>query len=178
MINLIEFTKPPMSPLKFVLAFFIAFPVVLSCRAQIVPTSVTVSGDVAKPLVVSVGDFKTMKFYTVNRPAHDGVTHTYQGISLYDLLVKAGAVPGGQLKGTALSKYVVVAAKDKYQVVIALPEFDPTFCDQMIILANEEDAKPLPADLGTYQLIVPADKKPARCVWGVTSIIVRTAKAE
>ena len=164
-----------MSPLKFVLALLIAFPVVFGCRAQIVPTTVTVSGDVSKPLVLSAGDFKTMKLYTVNRPAHDGVTHTYRGVSLFDLLVQAGAVPGGQLKGTALSKYVVVAARDKYQVVIALPEFNPTFCDQVIILANEEDTKPLPADLGPYQLIIPADKKPARCVWGVTSIIVKTA---
>ncbi len=145
-------------------------------KVQAQNTQVAVEGDVARPFKINAATFAAMKRTTVKAMAHDKKEHEYSGVSLYDILTKAEAVSNNQLKGKLLAKYVLITAADNYQVVIALPEFDPAFSEQTIILANKEDGKSLAANVGPYQLIVPKDKKPARCVRQVTSINVQTAK--
>ncbi len=139
---------------------------------------VAVKGDVTNPFKISATSFATMKRMTVTIQAHDGKNHEYSGVSLFEILTKAGAVANNQLKGKSLVKYVLITAADHYQVVIALPEFDPAFTDRTIILADQEDGEPLAANFGPYRLIVPGDKKPARSVMRVVSIDVQTAKTE
>lgn len=136
---------------------------------------VTVAGDVEKPFTINASTFSTMKRITATIKTHDGKQHEYSGVSLYEILTKAGTVPNNLLKGKALAKYVLITAADKYQVVMALPEFDPAFTDQVIILADQEDGETLAPNLGPYRLMVPDDKKPARSVMRVTSIDVQTA---
>lgn len=145
-------------------------------KAQAQNTQVAVEGDVVKPFRINAASFAGMKRTTVKAVAHDKKEHVYSGISLYDILAKAEAVPNNKLSGKLLAKYVLISATDNYQVVIALPEFDPAFSEQAIILADKEDGKSLDTNFGPYQLIVPKDKKPARCVRQVTSIDVQTAK--
>jgi|GraSoiStandDraft_41_1057321.scaffolds.fasta_scaffold3806610_2 hypothetical protein len=41
-----------------------------------------------------------------------------------------------QLRGSQLKLYLLVAALDGYRAVFALPEFDPDFTDQVILLAD------------------------------------------
>ncbi len=41
-----------------------------------------------------------------------------------------------QLRGSQLKLYLLVAASDGYRAVFALPEFDPDFTDQVILLAD------------------------------------------
>ncbi len=71
---------------------------------------------------------------------------------------------------------MLVSAADGYQAVIALPETDPDFTDQTIILANKMDGEELPPNFGPYRLVVPQDKRPARSAMRVTRIEVLDAR--
>ena len=138
--------------------------------------AVEVGGDVEKSFKITGATFAEFKQVSVKVKTMDGREHEYVGIKLYDLLTKAQAVPNNQLRGKSLSKYILISAADGYQVVIALPEIDPAFTDNAIILANKMDGEDLPANFGPYRLIVPSDKKPARSVMRVTRIDIFTAK--
>jgi DMSO/TMAO reductase YedYZ molybdopterin-dependent catalytic subunit len=61
-------------------------------------------------------------------------------------------------------------------VVFALPELDPEFATQTILLAYQVDGKPLPAGEGPFRVVVPQEKKPARWIREVTAIKVLFAK--
>ncbi|TWR27518.1 molybdopterin-dependent oxidoreductase [Mucilaginibacter pallidiroseus] len=139
-------------------------------------SEVVVDGDIATPFKINAASFTSMKVIQLKHNDKEGKEHTYSGISLFDVLTKAGAVPNNQLKGKILTKYLLVSAADGYQVVIALPEIDPAYTDKTIILANQMDGKNLPANAGPFRLIVPGDKKLARSVMRVTSLTVLTAK--
>lgn len=136
---------------------------------------VTVGGLVAKPYKINAQTFASMKRVSASLTGHDGKSHQYSGVSLYEILTKAEAIPNNLLKGKLMVKYVLITAADKYQVVIALPEIDPAFTDQVIILADEQDGEKLPANLGPYRLVVPQDKKQARSVRCVTAIKLQDA---
>ncbi|WP_454803273.1 molybdopterin-dependent oxidoreductase [Mucilaginibacter phyllosphaerae] len=137
---------------------------------------VAIGGDVAKPFQITAATFAQLKQVTVKVKAKDGREHEYTGVALYDILTKAEAVPNNQLKGKSLTKYILVSAADGYQVVLALPEVDPAYTEQTIILANKQDGDDLAANLGPYRLMVPGDKKQARSAMRVISIDVLTAK--
>ncbi len=157
----------------FTIAFALAFTTLMA-NAQ--TAEVAIGGDVTQPYKLNATNFGGMKQVTVKVTANDGREHTYSGVSLYDILTQADAIPNKQLRGKSLTKYVLVSAADGYQVVIALPEVDPAFTDKVIILANKEDGEDLAANFGPYRLIVPGDKKPARSAMRVIAIDVLTAK--
>jgi len=148
-----------------------------SAQAQTAkPASVTISGEVTSPLTVTDADLQKFTQTTVIRKDHDGHDHTYTGVILTELLKKAGATLGPELKGKNLTKYLLITASDNYQVVFALAELDKTFTDRMIILADQVDGKPLPTGEGPFRIIVQDEKKPARCIREVTTIQVLMAK--
>ena len=91
-----------------------------------------------------------------------------------DILLKAGAALGKDLRGGNLNKCLLVEAIDGYQVVFALAELDQAFTDRVIILANEMDGKPLPAADGPFSIIVQDEKKPARCIKQVVGMYVKS----
>jgi DMSO/TMAO reductase YedYZ molybdopterin-dependent catalytic subunit len=149
----------------------------IHCRAFSQNATVAVVGEVEKPLLLDAAYFKKMPRVTVRRIAHfDHKEHTYTGIPLSEIIRECGAIPNNELKGKSLSKYVLIKAGDGYQAVIALPEIDTAFTDKVIILADMADGKPLPPDVGPFQIIVPGDKRPARCVRQVISINILSAK--
>ncbi len=99
---------------------------------------------------------------------------TYEGVALAEILQRAGAPMGKQLRGKAMASYVLVTAHDGYRVVFTLPELDPDFTDsaKQIILADTADGKPLPENQGPVRIVVPQDKKGARWVRMVETIEV------
>ncbi|GAB3251896.1 hypothetical protein GCM10027347_10610 [Larkinella harenae] len=137
---------------------------------------VTVSGEVAKPLTLQAADLKALPHVEVMGKDRDGKEHRYSGVALADLLKRAGATLGAELRGENLMKYVVVRAVDGYEALYALPELDPDFATRTIILADQVDGAPLPAGVGPYRVVVPGEKKPARWVREVKHIEVRFAK--
>ena len=139
------------------------------------PPALTVSGDGAKPLSLSLADLSAMPHKTlkVTNP-HDHQDETYEGVLLADLLKLAGAPSGDQLRGAAMATYVVVEAADGYRVVFSIAELDPGIQDSNILLADKLEGHPLDDKLGPLRVVAPLDKRPARWIRMVRAIRVTT----
>lgn len=96
------------------------------------------------------------------------------GVSLVDLLHKAGAMPATPLRGPQLARVVDVQATDGYRVVFSLGELEAGLGKTQVILADQCQGKPLDAHDGPLRLIVPGDGRPARSVRQVDRITVRS----
>lgn len=124
---------------------------------------VSIEGDVGQPLKLSKEDLARMPRSSVSWSEHGPVVN-YQGVLLYEVLKAAGAPLDKQLSGKAVASYVLAEAKDGYQVVFALPEIDPAFTDNKILLADTANGQPLTATQGPYRIVVAGDKKGARSI--------------
>lgn len=107
----------------------------------------------------------------VTAAAHDEAPSTWRGVSLVDLLLRAGVALDKPLRGRDLASFVRVTAAGNYQIVFALSDLDPTLGHGQVLLVEQRNGKPLDKD-GPYRLLVPGDKRPARWVRNVTSIEV------
>jgi DMSO/TMAO reductase YedYZ molybdopterin-dependent catalytic subunit len=135
-----------------------------------------VSGEVSQPLSLTVEALGKLKKTELKARDKDGKEHRYTGVAFADLLREAGVTLGPALRGKNLAKYVLVEAADGYQTVFALPELDPEFAREAVLVAYQVDGKPLPAGEGPIRLVAPADKKHARWVREVATIQVLFAK--
>src|SRR5215813_13255545 len=140
----------------------LAFCVVAFTRVHAAEPALRIEGaagpdGVVKPtLTLGMSDLATLPRASAKVRGHDGTERTYQGVRLSDLLKKAGQPFGENLRGSLLSKYVLVSAHDGYRVLFSLPEVDPAFSEARIILADTADGKPLPDREGPLRLIVPS----------------------
>ena len=72
-----------------------------------------------------------------------------------------------------MATYVLVEAADNYRVIFSLAEFNSSFQDSEIIVADTMmDGAPLPGALGPFRLVAPHEKRPARWVEMVKSLTV------
>jgi hypothetical protein len=126
--------------------------------------SLAVTGDIAAPLTLRAEDLAAMPREKVMIPDQDGTKVEYEGVALREILKKAGAPLGNQLRGNALTTYVVAKASDGYQVVFALGEIDAAFGNEKIVVADKRDGKPLFEYQGPFRLVCPDDKAGARSV--------------
>lgn len=99
--------------------------------------------------------------------------HTFGGPLLYSLLQQAGIVTDSTRKNDILRKMALVSGTDGYSVAISLGEILPTFANKQVIVAYEEDGKPLPQADGFARLIVPGDAFAGRYVSNIAHIDVR-----
>jgi DMSO/TMAO reductase YedYZ molybdopterin-dependent catalytic subunit len=141
------------------------------------PATLVVSGDVATPLTLKAEDLAAMLREKASIPEQDGTEVEYEGVPLREVLKRAGAPLGGQLRGKALASYVLAKAHDGYQVVFALGEIDAQFGNEQIIVADKRDGKPLFGYQGPFRLVCPHDKAGARSVRMLETLeIVRLQK--
>jgi hypothetical protein len=84
---------------------------------------------------------------------------------------------GKDLRGKALTIYLLIEAQDGYQVVFTLPELDALFTDKVVLLADRRDGKPLSEKEGPLRIVVPDEKRQARWIRQVKSITARDAGA-
>jgi hypothetical protein len=105
-----------------------------------------------------------------------GGGHTYSGALLTDILAEIGAPSGARLHGPALDQVVIVKGRDGFIAVLAIAEAEATLKAQPVILADQEDGKPLNDKEGPYRLVIGGEAKPPRSVWGVTEIELRPIK--
>ena len=126
--------------------------------------TLTVSGDLPKPLKLTAAEFANMPRETVTIPEQDGAKTQYEGVALREIMKLAGAPLGKVLRGKALASYIVARAHDGYQVVFTLGEIDTDFGGASIVVADKRDGKPLPAPQGPFRLVVANDKAGARGV--------------
>ncbi len=138
--------------------------------------SISIEGEVQKPLKLTVNDLEKYPTTEVKAKDRDGKEHTYKGTLLSVVLDSAGVTLGKQLRGENLVKYVLVTAADNYQVIYALPEIDPEFTSNTVLLTTHVDGNPLPKGEGPFRLVNPADKKPARWIREITSIKIMYSK--
>lgn len=138
--------------------------------------TVAVTGDVPQSLTLTAADLARMP-RTKAQMAGEGETVTYEGVALAELLRRAGAPTGDALRGKALASYVLLEARDGYQVVLSLGEIDPMFTSQAVVVADSADGKPLVAHQGPFRIVIPSDKRGARSVRMLTRIqLVRLRK--
>jgi len=125
---------------------------------------VQVTGEVSHPLALSAEDLAKLPRQAVRAKRHDGVESQFEGVSLVEILAKAGVPVRNELRGPALALYLVVEAADGYRAVFALSELDPAFTDRVILLADRRDGQPISTRDGPLQIVVPGEKKHARWV--------------
>jgi len=136
-------------------------PAVASATQEL---KLVVAGDVPTPLTLSANDLAAMPRDHAEITEPDGTKSTYEGVSLQEILKKAGISVGRQMRGKALAGYVLASAKDGYQVVFSLGELDPHLGGTKILVADKRDGKALFEYQGPLRLVVPADKEGARSV--------------
>ncbi len=101
-----------------------------------------------------------------------GKSSSYEGYDLALVLRAVGADPVESLGGKSLVKSLKVSAADSYRVKFSLSELDPTLGNHQVLLIDRENGVPLPASDGPWRLVVPSDKRPARWIRQVSSIVI------
>ena len=139
--------------------------------AQDAQPSLQVTGSVKQALALTADDLAKMPRASV-RTTNNGMETVYEGVWLHEVLKKAGVPQGSELRGKALSSFVIAEAQDGYQVVFSLGELDPAFIDNEILLADTANGKPLFGAQGRFRLVVPKDKPGARSVRMLTKLEV------
>jgi hypothetical protein len=130
-----------------------------------------ITGDVPHPRTFQEQEWKQLKHVALTATnAHDKTTATYSGVPLRELLKDAGVPSGESLRGKAFSTTVVVSATDGYQVAFSIAELDESVGNLQVLVADNEDGKPLAQGAGPLRLVVPSDKRPARWVRMVKAI--------
>src|SRR5580698_10134583 len=76
---------------------------------------VAVCGDVPQPHSYTLAELQTLPVVNVTARDRDGTNADYVGVSLQELLRRAGAPAGDGVRGAALTKLVVVHAADGFQ---------------------------------------------------------------
>lgn len=157
-------------------------------------TSSTTFADSPKPaaaaeatavLKVSGSDGKTMTFdaaalaklpqQAIHAEAH-GKAVNCTGPRLIDVVATVGAVSGEALRGKNLAVYVRASAADGYRAVFSLAELDPGMSgDGAPIVTASCDGHALDAKEGSFRIIAPRDKRPARWVRELTALDVLRA---
>jgi DMSO/TMAO reductase YedYZ molybdopterin-dependent catalytic subunit len=128
------------------------------------PSSFAVKGDVTTPLTIKAEDLAGMPREKVSVEEQDGTKVEYEGVPLREILKRAGAPLGNQLRGKALASYVLARAHDDYEVVFTLAEVDAAFANEQILVADKRDGKALFGYQGPFRLVCPNDKAGARSV--------------
>src|SRR5262249_33536798 len=147
-----------------------------SAQAGGAPT-LHVGGAVQTPLTLTAADLKKMprKTLTVINP-HSQKKETYEGVAMEEILRKAAAPNGQNMRGPTMASYVLAESSDNYRVVFSLAEIDSGILDSAIIVADAMDGAPLSEKEGPFKIVAPHEKRPARWVRMLTAITVIQAK--
>jgi hypothetical protein len=133
--------------------------------------SVIVKGPQGRVETVSAADIQAMHRASVTVPYGDKATFT--GAVIGDLLAEVGAPSDVRLHGPPVNQIVIVSGQDGFTTVLSLAETEKSFRTEPIILADQENGKPLDAKQGPYRLVIGGELKPARSVYAVIEIELR-----
>ena len=137
--------------------------------SQAVCTLVTRNGSTIE---VTAADWAKLPRTKVEATDKHDVKGSYEGVAMSELMQLAHVPAGEKLRSDWLRCYVLVEAADGYQALYALPEFDPAFTDERVILADRRDGAALGEKNGPFQVIAPSEKRGARWVRMVKRIKV------
>lgn len=137
--------------------------------------SITIEGAVLNPGSLTVTDLQAFPAETLEVTYEAGGTpedHTFTGTPLIGVIETVGLDVPEDARNPLLATYLIVTAKDGYQVVISGGELDPNFGNVPMHLAWEQDGELLTGDDGPIRLAVPGDLRGGRYVHGIVSIEV------
>ena len=112
-------------------------------------------------MTITAAEMAKLPRHTVKTSDH-GKDASFEGVLLFDVLQRPGIPLGKEMRGKALSTYLLATGRDGYAVVYALAELEPAIQDSEILVADQRDGKPLSDTEGPLRIVVPHDKKPAR----------------
>jgi DMSO/TMAO reductase YedYZ molybdopterin-dependent catalytic subunit len=142
---------------------------------------IAITGLVTSPGAVSLADLQAMPGRrTVEVSYTSGGApelQTFTGVPLVDVLDAFGLPADDAEHESRLRLYIVLTARDGYQVVVTYSEIDPYLGNEPMLLAWEQGGQPIEADHGPVQLVVPGDLWVSRYIWDISSIEVRSIDA-
>lgn len=146
-----------------------------------VTTTITVAGNVAHPLSLSVEDLKRypahdMDYAPVRDSEHGSGAATvrhYKGCLLRDVL--AAATPVENKPRDLRKSYVVASASDGYEVLFSWAELFLSPVGDQVYVVYERDGAPLPDDEGRIALIAVTDTRSVRHVKWLKALTLHTA---
>lgn len=148
------------------------FTAALACAQA----SFSVTGDVAGTVTFTSEDLAKMPREKVHIPDPAGADVVYEGVPVREILKRAGVLTT-PLRGKALAAYVPAKGNDGYQVAFGIAEFDPEFGNEAILVVDQREGKPLPANQGAFRLVCPNDHAGARSVRMLAALeVVRLQK--
>ena len=142
-------------------------------------TSLTVAGNVAQSLTLTVADLKRYPAHQVEYASRSGEekgaqpARHYTGCLLRDVL--AAAKPMESKPRELRKSYVVATASDGYEVVFSWAELFVSPIGDSAFVVYERDDAALADDEGRIALIVVTDTRPARHVKWLKSLTLRAA---
>src|SRR5262245_6508080 len=136
----------------------------LTAQTAAPAAALKIMGDVRTPLSLTPDELKAMPRKRVEVKDEDGRTVAYDGVLVAEILKRAGATLGSDMRGNAVATYVVASAADGYQAVFSLPELDPAFTGSEVIVADTIDGKPLFGYQGPLRIVAPKDTRAARSI--------------
>ena len=106
-------------------------------------------------------------------PDELGKESLFEGVLVAEILRSAGVKFGKELRDKKLADYLLVETGYGYRVVFTLPEFDPSFKQTLVLLADTRDGGPLGESDGQLRLIIPSEKRCARWVRHLVALHVK-----
>ena len=129
-----------------------------------------------KSITLSPDDLAALPHKTVSVfNSHSKKNESYSGVPLADLLNKAGVPHGENVRGKLFMTAVIAEGTDKYSVLFALAEVDPSIHTGDVIVADSVDGRKLGAD-GAFKLVSTEERRPARWVRNLADITVIEVK--
>ena len=130
----------------------------------------TVKGDAGRALSLSLADLSGFPRKTLTvKNEHSGADETYQGVSVLELLKRAGLADD---KAGDAKKQVSAEGSDGYTATISLAELESGPQGDNVIAADTLNGEPIPGNLGPLRLVVPGDKGPSYWVRMLRSLTV------
>jgi DMSO/TMAO reductase YedYZ molybdopterin-dependent catalytic subunit len=152
------------SHFRFYAVFTLLFVMLFCTVALPQDWTLTISGAIKHPMTFTQSDFSSLPRRSVVATDPKGRSNEYQGVPLFELLLKGGAPSGDSIHGKNLTLYLQADALDGYEVVYALPEIDTLFTDKIILVADRKNGGPLDEKEAPLQIIVPGEKLHARWI--------------
>jgi hypothetical protein len=139
-------------------------------------TQLTLRGLDGKTVSLSPEEIAALPHKTVSVfNSHTKANEIYSGVALADLLAKVGVPRGEEIKGRLFMTAVIAEGTDKYGVVYALAEVDPSIHTGDVIVADSVDGQKLGKE-GAFKMVSTEERRPARWVRNLAEISVIEVK--
>ena len=138
--------------------------------------ALTVEGKITSPLYLYPADFRLLPRTTVSIVQSTGESWNYEGVSLIDVLRRAGVPLGPEKRKRELLTYVEAVSRDGSHVIFSVSEVDPAFNESHFLIADTLNGSALGKGVLKLSLIAGGDKPPGRSVDNLVSLRVRRVR--